>query len=146
MSDAQANGATWSEPDFRRLFEGLPNQFIVVDPQRHVIAATDTFLAATGRVREEILGCDILLVFPDNPDDPTANGTTVLRESIELVLANRAIDVLPVQRYDMKQADGSFEERYWQPLNAPIFGDDGEIAYVAHGAEDVTEQVLASKA
>ncbi|MBV6755492.1 PAS domain-containing protein [Rhodococcus opacus] len=146
MSDVQTNGAAWSEPDYRRLFESLPNQFIVVDPQRHVVAATDTFLAATGRVREDILGRDILLVFPDNPDDPTADGTTVLRESIARVLANRAIDVLPVQRYDMKQADGSFEERYWQPLNAPVFGDDGDIVCILHGAEDVTQQVLAGKA
>ncbi|PVZ53888.1 PAS domain S-box protein [Arthrobacter sp. H-02-3] len=146
MADAQGKNDGSSEPDFRRMFESLPNQFIVVDPQRRVLAATDSFLAATGRVREDIVGRDILLVFPDNPDDPTANGTTVLRESLERVLVTRETDILPVQRYDMELADGSFEERYWQPLNAPVFNDDGEISCILHGAEDVTAKVLASKA
>ena len=145
MATQNSGSEGWSEPDYRTLFESIPNQFIVVDPQRRVIAATDSFLEATGRVREEILGQDILRVFPDNPNDPEANGTTVLRESIERVLASKTIDILPVQRYDMELSDGSFEERYWQPLNAPVFGADGEIACVLHGAEDVTAAVLSQK-
>jgi PAS domain-containing protein len=128
------------------MFESLPNQFIAVDPQRRILAATDSFLAATGKQRSAILGRDILLVFPDNPGDPTANGTTALRESIERVVATLEADILPIQRYDIELADGSYEERYWQPLNAPVFDNDGEITCILHGAEDVTAQVLANKA
>ncbi|MDN4596701.1 PAS domain-containing protein [Leifsonia virtsii] len=132
---------TPSDVDFRRLFEALPNQYIVVDPNRTVVAATDTFLAATLKERDRIVGRDILDVFPNNPEDPTANGTTVLRESIERVLATKEIDILRPQRYDMEISDGSFEVRYWQPLNAPVFDADGEIVFVLHGAEDVTAQM-----
>lgn len=141
MSDTTA-----VKTDFRRLFEGLPNQYIVVDPRRIIVAATDSFLSSTGRVREQILGRDILEVFPDNPNDPTANGTTVLRESIERVLDSKQTDVLAPQRYDMEQPDGSFQERYWQPLNAPVFDDDGAILYVLHGAEDVTSEMTSRTA
>jgi PAS domain S-box-containing protein len=133
---------TSANADFRRLFEALPNQYIVVDPNRVVIAATDSFLAATLKERERIVGRDILDVFPDNPNDPTADGTKVLRESIERVLQTREIDILQPQRYDMELADGSFEVRYWQPLNAPVFDDNGDIVYVLHGAEDVTARML----
>ncbi|QOT16818.1 PAS domain-containing protein [Paenarthrobacter sp. YJN-5] len=143
MTDANNHADSWDEPDFRQMFESLPNQFIVVDPQRRVLAATDSFLAATGKHRDAILGRDILLVFPDNPEDPAANGTTVLRESIERVLATRETDILPIQRYDIELSDGSYEERYWQPLNAPVFDTDGTITCILHGAEDVTAQVLA---
>ncbi|WP_440711771.1 PAS domain-containing protein [Herbiconiux sp. YIM B11900] len=125
-------------PDFQRMFEALPNQYIVVDPQRLVVAATDSFLAATVKERDRIIGRDILDVFPDNPDDPTANGTTVLRESIERVVHTKQLDVLQPQRYDMELADGSFEVRYWQPLNAPVLDAQGDLLYVLHAAEDVT--------
>ncbi|MDI2036425.1 PAS domain-containing protein [Paenarthrobacter nitroguajacolicus] len=127
------------------MFENLPNQYIVIDPQRLIVAATDSFLAATGKQRNDILGRDILVTFPDNPNDPTANGTTVLRQSIERVLATRETDILPIQRYDMELPDGSYEERYWQPLNAPVSDSNGDIRYVLHGAEDVTAQVLANQ-
>lgn len=137
--------ASTQSVDFQRLFEALPNQFVVVDPGRIIVAATDSFLAATLKERSKIVGRDILDVFPDNPNDPTADGTKVLRASIERVLATREIDVLHPQRYDMELADGSFEVRYWQPLNAPVFGPDGEILYVLHGAEDVTAQVVAAQ-
>jgi PAS domain-containing protein len=140
MTEPNPQADSRNSPDFRLIFESLPNQYIVVDPQRRVVAATDSFLAATRKQRNAILGRDILLVFPDNPNDPTANGTTVLRESIERVVATRETDILPVQRYDMELADGSYEERYWQPLNAPVFHGNGEVTCIIHGAEDVTAQ------
>ena len=142
MTDPITPADSRNSPDFRLIFESLPNQYIVVDPQRRVVAATDSFLAATRKQRNAVLGRDILLVFPDNPNDPTANGTTVLRESIERVVATREADILPVQRYDMELPDGSYEERYWQPLNAPVFDGNGEVTCIIHGAEDVTAQEL----
>ncbi|MDJ1370052.1 PAS domain S-box protein [Gulosibacter molinativorax] len=137
---------TNTEPDFKRMFEALPSQYIVVDPNRIVVAATDSFLESTARTREGAMGRDILEVFPDNPDDPEAKGTTILRESIERVLASKQIDILPAVRYDLDEGDGTFNERWFQPLNAPVLDDAGEILYVLHGAEDITEQMKAQNA
>lgn len=134
------------DSSYQRIFEALPNQYIVVDRERRVVAATDSFLAATMKVREKVMGRDILDVFPDNPDDPTADGTTVLRESIEKTIEMRETVVLKPQRYDMERSDGTYEIRYWQPMNAPVLDDAGEVLYVMHGAEDVTARVLAKEA
>ncbi|MCX8455054.1 PAS domain-containing protein [Paenarthrobacter ureafaciens] len=64
-------------PDFQKIFESLPNQYIIVTPDRTIVAATDTFLASTGKSREAIVGMDILDAFPDNPDNPDAKGTEI---------------------------------------------------------------------
>ncbi|WP_169253652.1 PAS domain S-box protein [Brevibacterium sp. 'Marine'] len=127
--------------DFKLLFESLPDMYIVVRPDRTIVAATDSFLESTGKDRETVLDMDILEAYPDNPDDPEAKGTQILRGSIERVLSSKKTDVLPPVRYDLANREGEFEVRWFQPLNAPAFDDSGEIAYVLHGAVDITEQM-----
>lgn len=51
---------------------------------------------------------------------------------------------MAVQQYDIRRPDadgGGFEERHWSPVNTPVFGPDGELAYIIHRVEDVTEAV-----
>ncbi len=94
--------------------------------------------------REEILGRGIFEVFPDNPDDLTASGVTNLNRSLERVLRNRAADSMEVQKYDIRRPDskgGGFEERYWSPINSPVFGANRDVAYIIHRVEDVTDFV-----
>ena len=129
-----------------RIFNAFPESYVVVDPARVIVAATDSFLAATGTTRERLLGVDIIVAFPDNPDDPNANGTTVLRNAISGVVESGEAAEIPPQRYDMEQADGSFETRYWKPTFLPVFGADAQVEFVLHGADDVTAEVLAEEA
>jgi signal transduction histidine kinase len=49
---------------------------------------------------------------------------------------------MAVQKYDIRRPEsegGGFEERYWSPVNSPVFGSAGEVAYIIHRVEDVTE-------
>ncbi len=48
---------------------------------------------------------------------------------------------MAVQKYDVRQPNGEFEERFWSPVNKPILDDDGNIKYIVHQVEDVTEFV-----
>ena len=131
-------------PDFRALFEAAPGLFLVLTPDLRIVAVSDLYLRATMTRREEILGQKIFDVFPDNPDDPTATGTRNLRDSLERVLRDRAADAMAVQKYDIRRpADegGAFAERYWSPVNSPVFGADGEVDFIIHRVEDVTEFV-----
>lgn len=127
--------------DFKLLFESLPDMYIVVRPDRTIAAATDSFMESTGKDLEDVLDMDILEAYPDNPDNPDAKGTEILRGSIDRVLSSKQTDILPPVRYDLKNRDGEFEVRWFQPLNAPAFDDTGEIAYVLHGAVDITKQM-----
>ena len=131
-------------PDFRALFEAAPGLFLVLTPDLRIVAVSDHYLRATMTRREDIVGQKIFDVFPDNPDDPTATGTRNLRDSLERVLRDRAADAMAVQKYDIRcPADegGAFAERYWSPVNSPVFGADHEVAFIIHRVEDVTEFV-----
>ncbi len=147
MSDEAAPvgvGRGLAEPDFRALFEASPGLYLVLDPEFRIVAVTDAYLAATMTRREEILGRDIFDVFPDNPDDPAATGVANLRGSLERVRQHRAPDTMAVQKYDIRRPaedGGGFELRYWSPVNYPVVDRRGQLAYVIHRVEDVTEFV-----
>jgi len=87
-------------------------------------------------------------VFPDNPDDPEATGTSNLHASLDRVLATRAADTMAVQKYDIRRPQsegGGFEERFWSPVNSPVLAGNGRILYIIHRVEDVTDYVHASR-
>lgn len=129
-------------PDFERVFEDSPGCCLVLAPDLTIVAANRAYLRATMTRREDLLGRNIFDAFPDNPDDPAATGVAHLRASLDRVLSNRRRDAMPIQRYDIRRpgSEGAaFEERYWSPLNTPVLGDDGQVLYVIHSVEDVTD-------
>ncbi len=131
-------------PDFRTLFESAPGLYLVLTPGLKIVAVSEAYLRATMTKREGILGRGIFDVFPDNPDDPAATGVSNLRASLNRVLENRVADAMPVQKYDIRRPEaegGGFEERFWSPVNSPVFGENGEVADIIHRVEDVTEFV-----
>ena len=134
--------------DFESIFNTVPMAYVVVDLQWRIVAVTDDYLKVTKRSRSELLGRNILEAFPDNPDDPDANGNEVLRSSLERAVSSGKVEYLPIQRYDIplsEEEGGVFAERYWHPVNAPVFNAAGETIYVIHGSEDVTKSVLSGK-
>jgi two-component system cell cycle sensor histidine kinase/response regulator CckA len=135
-------------PDFRALFESAPGLYLVLTPEFTIVAVSDAYLRATKTKRDEIVGRGLFEVFPDNPNDPAATGTRNLRASLERVLQHRKPDTMAVQKYDIRRPaseGGGFEERYWSPVNSPVLGPDGAVAFILHSAEDVTKE-LAAKA
>ncbi|HWB95278.1 MAG TPA: PAS domain S-box protein, partial [Bryobacteraceae bacterium] len=73
--------------------------------------------------------------------DPNADGVRNLKASLEWVLKNKQSDAMAVQKYDIRNESGDFEERHWSPLNTPVLGANGEVAFIIHRVEDVTELV-----
>jgi len=131
-------------PDFRLLFESAPGLYLVLLPDLTIIAVSNAYLQATMTKRDDILGRGIFEVFPDNPGDPHASGVRNLRASLNHALQDKSPDTMPVQKYDIRRPEsegGGFEERYWSPINLPVFGPDQKLAYIIHRVEDVTEFV-----
>ncbi len=131
-------------PEFEAVFAASPGNYLLLDPELTIVGVTDAYLAATSTVRQEILGRGLFEVFPDNPDDPAADGVRNLRASLLRVLEHRRADRMPLQKYDIRRPQregGGFEERYWSPLNAPVLASDGSVRYILHWVEDVTEYI-----
>ncbi len=130
---------------FRSLFESAPGLYLVLHPETLKIAgASEAYLRATITERAQIVGRNVFEVLPDDPSDPSATGVQTLSASLERVRKRRAEDVMAVQRYPIRRPEkqgGGFEERYWSPINSPVFDSSGNLAFIIHRVEDVTEYV-----
>lgn len=132
-----------ADQSFARMFAASPAPFLVLAPDAPrftIMEVNDAYLAATYRTREAVIGHGVFDAFPDNPDDSAVSGVRDLRASLERVLATRRPDTLPDLRYDVALPDGTFEERYWSPVNSAVLDDDGQVEAIIHNANDVTEQ------
>lgn len=133
--------------NYSLLFEVSPEVLLVLlpdAPKFTMVAATRARFDATHTTHES-LGHGLFEIFPDNPDDPGATGTSNLRASLERALATRQPDTMPVQKYDIRGTNGEYESRYWSPKNIPVLSPQGEVLYLLHRVEDVTELVRASE-
>ena len=141
--------AAGTQPDFKALFEKAPGKFLVLDPDLTIVAVSDAYAEVTLTRRSEIVGRPMFEVFPDNPDDVDADGVSNLRASLDQVRRHLVVDTMAVQKYDIRKPEsdgGGWEVRYWSPANTPVLGPDGELAYIIHQAEDVTEFVQLQQA
>lgn len=132
--------------DYERLFESVPTPQLVLSPDLLIVAANPAYLEATGRRREDLIGKDPFDAFPDNPEDAAADGVRQMRASLERVRDTGEPETMPIQRYDIPASDGEgFLERYWSPVNVPVFDAEGRVALLLNRAEDVTDFVRAER-
>jgi PAS domain S-box-containing protein len=137
--EAANAGLRDSRAELNSLFESLPGSYVVLTPGLEIVAVSDAYLKATLTTREGLVGRDLFDMFPENPNDLEADAIVHTRASIDRVLENAAPDVMAIQKHDVRRSDGVFEERYWSPINSPVFGTDRQIKYIVHRVEDVTE-------
>jgi signal transduction histidine kinase/CheY-like chemotaxis protein len=98
--------------------------------------------------RDSIVGPMLFDVFPDDPNEPRADGVRNLRRSLDRLKETGRADVMSVQRYPVRrpiEEGGGFEERFWSPINSPVFGRQGELTLIIHRVEDVTPFVRAKQ-
>lgn len=131
--------------DYKTLFESLPGQYLILSTHFTILTASISYCKATLTKRDEIIGRNLFEVFPDNPDDPEADGVSNLRASLNFVLKNKVPHTMAVQKYDVRNSDGTFKQKYWSPMNTPVLNSDNEIEYIIHKAEEVTEFIEIKK-
>lgn len=138
-----------SEERYAALFAASPAPVLILRPDApHFTIAdvNDAYLAATMRTHEDLVGRAMFDAFPDNPDDPAANGVSALRASLERALVSPRFEPMEVQKYDIVRPDGTFEERWWKPANSPVVDDDGNVMAIIHHVGDVTAEHRAVEA
>ncbi|MEV5910802.1 SpoIIE family protein phosphatase [Streptomyces chartreusis] len=129
--------------DYEAIFQCLPGMVALLTPDLVYVDANEDFQRLSGRPREELVGRYLFDVFPDNPNDTTATGMRNLQASLLRVVATGERDAMALQRYDVEDPlhPGEWEERYWSPVNAPVFGPDGKVVLLVHRVEEVTELI-----
>jgi PAS domain-containing protein len=131
---------------FKPEFDASAHPYMRLDPAPglRIVDVNDAYAHATLTKRDEVVGRSLFDIFPDNPDDALADGVTNLYASLRAVVKTGQPHAMAVQRYDIRDAEGKFVERHWQPINSPIQDDNGILIYLLHHVEDVTAEVLAS--
>lgn len=135
--------------DFQAIFSATSSPYLVLNPALVIVGVNNAYLRATQRRRDDLLGRYLFDAFPDNPHDPQATGVKNLRASLHRVLQHGMADTMPVQKYDIPLGDpkeGRFEERYWKPVNTPVWDEQGKLTHVLHYVEDATAQVRSEAA
>jgi PAS domain-containing protein len=134
---------TGPDIDYAAAYRQLPFPVLLLTPEFVVADANQAYLVATGRTRDQLVGRNVFDAFPDNPTDPHATGVHDARESLGRVLMTGKPDVRSFQKYDVEVPGrpGLFATRYWNSVNAPVFGPDGQIVLITHCLEEITERV-----
>ncbi len=133
------------QPDFKSIFESAPGLNLILLPDLTIVAVSDAYLQATMTKRTDIIGHHLFEIFPDNPADSIATGVSNLRFSLNYVVEHKTAHTMAVQKYDIRRPDGTFEERYWSPINKPVLDSSNAVEYIIHRVEDITEFILAKK-
>ncbi|WP_165871590.1 PAS domain-containing protein [Flaviaesturariibacter flavus] len=147
MTDNPPGATFGAEISYSALFEAMPGSSVLLRndaPRFTIVAATPAYIAQTGYPGEYLVGKGLFEAFPAS-SNPSNTGERRVHASLRAVLDTNEPQYLPLQRYDLMDEDGSFSEKYWETSNKPVFGADGEVAFIIHSATDITSQVLAGQ-
>lgn len=129
---------------FQPEFDASPHPYMLLDPAPglHIVDINDAYARATFTGRDDVVGHSLFEIFPDNPDDALADGVSNLYTSLRTVVRTGQPHAMAVQRYDIRDPQGQFVERHWQPINSPIHDREGILIYILHHVEDVTADMV----
>lgn len=117
----------------RQVFQSIPQPSILLQPNLVIVGVNRAYLEVMDLDGADIIGCDLFDVFPDNPA-ANVNATGELADSLGRVLDDGRPDSLEQLRYDIRDRDGVFQERWWNPLNTPVTDDNGRLELILHQA------------
>jgi PAS domain-containing protein len=133
--------------EFHRAFDASPEPLILIHPGAglHIVDLNDAYadLAMVNRLR--VAGERLFDAFPDNDADPEVSATSRLFASLCTAAETGRRHVMSVIRYDIRDPDGTFVERYWRLENVPIYDGEDRLAGLLLQPRNVTEEVLAGR-
>ena len=110
---------------FKRLFMTARGKVLVLRPDNHmIVAVTDAYLQATRTQESEIIGKSIFDLFHDCNTRHHTDLMHRLTTSLQRVQSLKIPDSMGMIRYSIRLADGTYEERLWNPVNIPIINPD----------------------
>nr|WP_272892101.1 ATP-binding protein [Stutzerimonas stutzeri] len=121
----------------------MPGIFLVVanDADYTMVAASEDRLRATMTRRDEVIGRPLFEVY----NGAEAPGVNLLRASLAEVVRTGQPQKLKTVGYPLRlpnEKDERYEDRYWDVVNVPVLDEQGQVSYIIHQVEDVTESLL----
>jgi PAS domain S-box-containing protein len=125
--------------------ENAPDCYLFLSPDLTILGATDAYLRATLTNRASLVGRNVFEAFPENPQDHSSDqGVSALHGSLDRVRVTKKPDHMPTVQYDVPRPPnqgGGFAQKFWKAAHYPVLSRNGELLYIIHRTEDVTETV-----
>lgn len=119
-------------------FTASPVATALIDRNCVIRAINPAFSKLTGRPADTLVSLDAFEAFPDNPDDPEADGVARMGKSFEQVFTSGIAENMIIQRYDIADPQsGKFLQKHWVPINSPIF-HEGRVIGIHQQVKDAT--------
>jgi PAS domain S-box-containing protein len=133
--------------DMLKVFETLPDLYVLLSPDLIILTASDSYLEATFTTRDAIAGKHIFDIFPDNSLTAQAKAVSALKASFLEILTTQKPHQMAMQHSNIPHPTekGKFIERYWTALNTPVLDEDGGVRYIIHKVVTVTDMMAAPK-
>ncbi|WKN43375.1 PAS domain-containing protein [Tunicatimonas pelagia] len=124
------------------VFETLPESYLVLSPAFSILTASNTYLAATGTLREEIVGKQPKDIFSDVAPMYVVGLHSSLQEvldtgnphQIKLIGTHRGGDK---NEQPLLSGEDNWEN-YTELLNTPVFYEQGNVRYIIHEIKGVS--------
>jgi len=116
------------------------------DADYTMVAASEERLRATMTRREDVIGHPLFEVYDGGAASP---GNSQLRASLAEVARTGRPQELKTIGYPLRRPHdegGKYENRYWDVVNVPVLDEQGQVSYIIHQAENVTESLLEQEA
>ncbi|PJJ60967.1 PAS domain-containing protein [Hymenobacter chitinivorans] len=129
------------------ILAALPGNFILLQPDAPtytIVAMSADLLRQTGREPAQVVGHSVFVAYPENPEEVANTGPTQMRTALDASLRDQQVHELPLVRYDVPAADGTFEERYWSGRSQAVLDAQGAVLYLLFTSVDRTAQQRAA--
>ncbi len=132
--------AALSPADRAAVFLAMPTPYLVLDPDLVVLDANPAYLRTVRRTLAELVGHELVDVFPGSPVTAPDGGSPV-RVSLERARDTGRPDTMPVQEYAVPDGAGGTTPRFWSLTSIPVPDELGRCRHLLQRVEDITEYV-----
>lgn len=123
--------------DFQSLFQKLSAPCAVLDKNLCFVDVNDLYLQTLMQTRENLIGHNVLTVFPESPERQC-----LVETAFHKALAGEANTLTEfVYKIPSPGEDGGMKEIWWNIHATPLAAADGTIAFFGLRVEDVTAGV-----
>jgi PAS domain S-box-containing protein len=125
----------------QQVLDVVPDLYLILSAGLTIEMVSDAYLAATRTHREDLEGqnaYDWLRYAQDRQGEQALLNTLA---SFQKVLQTKKPDMMPVQHYNVPGEKGQLELRFWSPINTPVLDEQGQVSFIIHKVNDITDLV-----
>jgi PAS domain S-box-containing protein len=138
-----AEKTTFQNRELQKTIKYFPGPCLLLTTEGYILAASEALHQVSG-TDESIIGRLLFDVFPENPESAHVNAVSSLQHSFSMAVKKKEPHHMPLQRYDIPKGGNpseGFIQKFWKAVNVPILDERGEVMFILHKTEDITEHI-----